>query len=72
MLFSTPRRPKKEFLLWAELKASSDAYAVKAEAELRRQKVIVAIETARNAVVKQKAETDKLEAELVAKRQATP
>jgi len=54
----------------ARLKKLSDAETIKNESELRKQKLVVAVETARNAARLHAAEADKIEARVSIKRQA--
>jgi Spy/CpxP family protein refolding chaperone len=54
----------------ARLNKMADAETIKNEAELRKQKLVVAVETARNAARLQAAEADKIEARVSIKRQA--
>ncbi len=48
----------------SELRAGSEAAALTSEAEIRRQKAVVELETARNAARRQAAEADKIEGQV--------
>ena len=54
----------------APLRKMADAETIRNEVELRKQKLVVAVETARNSARLQAAETDKIEARVAIKRQA--